>query len=199
MSVLCGSILTVLIPVIVIGGWHYLCVARFFIGATHGTSDPCMQWILAKWLHPDERGFLASLTFAGIKLGTFLMLGFGGLIAGSPLGWPTIFYTSGGAGLIWCIVWWIYVTDTPAQCKTMSKVERIYLDTISDVSNEKGTTPWRAMLTSIPYWSTFLAHITCAWGFILLLTEIPTYLNGVYHFDINSVCILQVLHNVLLI
>lgn len=182
-----ASILTIAIPIIATFGWEYLCAARFIIGAAQGSTDPCIQIIMAKWLHKDERGFLASMTFAGSKFGMSIMLGFGGLIAGSNAGWPTIFYLSGGIGILWCIIWWIYVTDTPAQSKHLSTEERLYLDTIEDISDTKKTIPWRCILTSIPFWSTVIAHISASWGFYLLLTEIPTYLNGVYHFDINSV------------
>lgn len=184
-----GSALTALTPVIVLSGWEYLCAARFIIGLMHGSSYPCIQMIMAKWLHPDERGFLVSMTFGGSKFGMALILSVGGLIASSTMGWPAIFYISGGIGLAWCVIWWFYVTDTPAKCASISDAERLYLATTDmyHVSDRKGSTPWRAILTSTPFWALFVTHVTSTWGFYLLLNEIPTYLNGVYHFDINSV------------
>lgn len=188
-----GSALTALTPLMVSYGWEYLCAARFIIGLMHGSSYPCVQMIMAKWLHPDERGFLASMTFGGSKFGMSLILSFGGLIASSTMGWPAIFYVSGCVGLVWCVIWWFYVTDTPVQCASISDEERLYLAELTDSTkaDPREPTPWRAILTSIPFWALFITHVTSSWGFYLLLNEIPTYLNGVYHFDINSVCIMK--------
>lgn len=187
-TVLIGSLITVLTPFIAtIMGWKFLCAARFVCGVMQGSSYPLMQIILSKWLHPDERGFLTSLTYAGSKCGMCLMLALGGIIAGSIAGWPGIFYISGGMGFLWCGFWWFYITDTPAQCRTISKQERNYLDGIAGVSVRRYPAPWSQMLTSIPFWSVLFAQTTSNWGFYLLLNEIPTYLNGVFNFNINAV------------
>ncbi|XP_076068344.1 sialin-like [Oratosquilla oratoria] len=47
--------------------------------------------------------------------------------------------------------------------------------------------PWRAIFTSMPFYAIFVLHFGNNWGFYTLLTEIPTYLNHIQHFDMKSV------------
>lgn len=182
-----GSLLTILTPFIAMLGWEYLCAARFICGLFQGSSYPLFQTILAKWLHPDERGTYTSAAFAGSKLGMAIMLSCGGLIASSTIGWPGIFFVSGGVGLVWCALWWYYISETPAECKNISDEELAYLSNMVGRTEIKYPTPWGQILRSAPFWSNLIAQTTASWGFYLLLNEIPTYINGVFNVDIDSV------------
>ena len=43
------------------------------------------------------------------------------------------------------------------------------------------------MLTSPAVWAVGAANIGHAWGFYTLLTELPTYMDNVLHFDMKQV------------
>jgi hypothetical protein len=43
------------------------------------------------------------------------------------------------------------------------------------------------MLASIHLWAIVVAHVGQAWGFYMLLTELPTYMKTVLHFNLKSV------------
>jgi hypothetical protein len=47
--------------------------------------------------------------------------------------------------------------------------------------------PWRKISTSIPVWAILVAHCCQNWGFYTLLTELPTYMKQILHFDIKTV------------
>ncbi len=47
--------------------------------------------------------------------------------------------------------------------------------------------PWKAALTSRPVWAIIAAHFTENWGFYTLLTELPTFLKDVLHYDLTQV------------
>ena len=47
--------------------------------------------------------------------------------------------------------------------------------------------PFKDMFLSLPVWALLLAHMGNNWGMYTLLTEMPTYLTSVHHFDISSV------------
>ena len=65
------------------------------------------------------------VALAGTALGTVISLPTAGLIAANPqLGWEGIFYLHGGLSIIWCIVWAIFVTDSPHVNKFVSNEER---------------------------------------------------------------------------
>ncbi|ENN82740.1 hypothetical protein YQE_00893, partial [Dendroctonus ponderosae] len=54
--------------------------------------------------------------------------------------------------------------------------------------------PWKKIFTSIPLWAVFLAQTGNNYAFWTLLTQIPSYMNHVMHFDIkNPVVIAPVL------
>ncbi len=45
--------------------------------------------------------------------------------------------------------------------------------------------PWRSILTSVPVWALVLTHMAQNWGFYTLLTELPTYMKNILHFNIK--------------
>jgi len=55
---------------------------------------------------------------------TYIMCGY--LIA--TFGWESVFYVSGGLGLLWYICWILLVYDTPAKHPTISIRERTYIE-----------------------------------------------------------------------
>lgn len=48
-------------------------------------------------------------------------------------------------------------------------------------------TPWGKIMTSIPMWTLIIAHLGQNWGFWILVTNMPTYLNYILKFNIKSV------------
>lgn len=56
------------------------------------------------------------------------MTAISGVLASSSLGWPSIFYISGSAGVVWAILWYFYGANSPAECPTISEEERTYIE-----------------------------------------------------------------------
>lgn len=44
------------------------------------------------------------------------MLAVSGVLASSAMGWPSIFYFSGAAGLVWSILYFFYGSSSPSDC-----------------------------------------------------------------------------------
>ena len=51
----------------------------------------------------------------------------------------------------------------------------------------KPKVPIKDIFTSIPVYAIIIGHCCQGWGFYTLLTEMPTYLNQILHFDIKEV------------
>lgn len=151
-----------------------------------------------------------SLLILGQAIGNVVMLAVSGIIASSSLGWPGIFYISGGFGLLWTVVWIIFGSNSPEVDPRISNAEKDYiqmsLGQITDVEELKVRwvkaeidhrsntvsfqslqTPWKSILTSIPFLSIMIVHCSQNWGFYTMLTEIPSYLNYVMKFNIKQV------------
>lgn len=46
--------------------------------------------------------------------------------------------------------------------------------------------PWKSLAKSLPLWCLTVVHFGQNWGFYTLLTELPTYLKNIQHFDMKS-------------
>ncbi|KAA0202885.1 hypothetical protein HAZT_HAZT002358 [Hyalella azteca] len=71
-------------------------------------------------------------------------------------GWPSVFYVFGSLGVVWSVFWF------PLK------------------------TPWKSIWTSKHVWSVILMHFGYNWVFYTLLTELPTYLDRIQHFNLSS-------------
>lgn len=172
-------------------GPQCLIFVRVLQGLAQGFLFPSVHSLLARWVHPSERGFLSTFTYSGTPLGTVIMLAASGIIAASSLGWPGIFYISGGFAGIWTVIWFIFGCNTPADSKIISIEERAYIESTpgsNTDSTEEKKTPWKSIFKSKPFWALLIAHCAQNWGFWTLLTEIPSYMKDVLNFDIKSVC-----------
>lgn len=79
----------------------------------------------------------------GGPLGSVVMLATSGIIA-EGIGWPSIFYISGGAGLIWSVVWFFYGASSPDDYSKISPEEKTYIsDSLGHVSKEAQVTFWK--------------------------------------------------------
>ncbi len=126
------------------------------------------------------------------------------------LGWEYVFYTMGGLGLTWFILWTALMSDTPGTHPRIAEVsferlawnfrnnlglcfqaERLYIEANVQASNHsvKGQRlpPLWKLATSIPYLTTCFCHMLYSWGFYTLLTGTPLFLNNIHHFSLTSV------------
>ncbi len=112
--ILIAAIITPVTPVLANAGYIWIFVARVVIGLLHGVTFPLMHGAWSAWAPPLERSNLVSIYVNGNSVGTCLIFPIGGLLAGS-LGWESVFYFTGGCGVLWSIAWYFLVFDTPAQ------------------------------------------------------------------------------------
>lgn len=73
----------------------------------------------------------------GIPFGTMFTLAGSGIIA-STYGWPSVFYVSGLAGILWAILWLVLGSDNPAHCRLISADERDYIEKYIPVNSVQG-------------------------------------------------------------
>lgn len=131
-----------------------------------------------------------SISISGSQAGTIIAFPLAGLIS-DKLGWQWVFYIQGSACLIWVVVWWLYVSDTPSTHKYISLEEIKYIEGDQGKPSKAPPVPWKDLLTSLPFWAIFVANFGNNWGFHLLLTELPIYLKTILKRDINSNALLS--------
>lgn len=112
------------------------------MGATWRTC-PAQYFCLFRWVTVTEVIRIIGLIdiISGQAIGNVVMLAVSGLIASSSLGWPGIFYISGGFGLVWTVVWIFLGSNSPEVDQRISAEEKEYiqesLGQITDVEELK--------------------------------------------------------------
>ncbi|VVC39796.1 Hypothetical protein CINCED_3A021879 [Cinara cedri] len=190
-SISVSSLLAIASPLAVLTfGAPVLIGIRFAQGLSSAFMFPMIHGIMAKWTPPHERSRLVGFVVSGIQLGTMIALAISGILSSSSMGWPIVYYMSGAAGLTWAVLWLLLGAESLSKHRFVGQAEADYIR--ASLSNTVGhkielsTTPWKFIFTSMPVWATTVAHIGHNWGFWLLLTEMPTFMNTVLKFDIKE-------------
>ena len=131
---------------------------------------------------------MAGIVYSGAQAGTVLSLPISGFLC-EAFGWPSVFYVFGLLGLVWWVGWCYLVYDSPQTHPRISSSERRYI--LNSLASSKSCSstmpvPWRKVFSSGPVWALVMVHVAQNYGFYTLLTELPTYMHNVLHFNIRS-------------
>lgn len=86
---------------------------------------------------------------------------------------------TGGLGVLWSIVWFWCIQDTPAKNKSITKDECRYIEeTIGVSATDKTKIPWKDILISVPCWAIAIVFFVENWGVYTMITQLPTFLTG---------------------
>ncbi|KAI4481748.1 hypothetical protein M0804_009269 [Polistes exclamans] len=170
------------------GGWEAVCGTRIVAGFFQGTVMPTMHMLLSKWSPSEERGRLVAFVYTGGLIGNVASLLSSGFLSASVLGWPSCFYFWGITSLTAGICILIFVKESPADHPNIPFDERQFIEVSLGVTetDEKLPTPWIAILTSVPVWALLITQAVQNWGFWMLLTKMPSYMNSALGYDIQQ-------------
>ena len=191
MTMLGVSLLTLLTPTAAEMGFGSLIALRVIIGFLHGVSFPAMHAAWSKWAPVHERSRLVSYHITGASMGTMLIFPLAGSLA-HFFGWKSIFYATGTLSLLWCLFWHILIHDSPSLHPSISSAEQELIEMGNEKENspcdvEKAkSTPWKAILCSLPVWGVTVAHVSSNWGNYQLNSMMPTYLHDVLGYFCNK-------------
>ncbi|XP_035211568.1 putative inorganic phosphate cotransporter isoform X1 [Stegodyphus dumicola] len=187
-GVLITAVFTLLTPVAARLSVWALVVTRIIEGLGEGVTFPAMNALIGRWVPKLERSRIATLIYSGSPLGTVVALSVSGILSASDFlgGWPSVFYVFGLVGIVWFFFWITLVFESPDEHPRISKEELNYIHQGQDKMSRNTTIPWKSILTSVPVWALVLTHFGQNWGFYTLLTEMPTYLSNILHFDLKK-------------
>ncbi|KAL0272128.1 UNVERIFIED_CONTAM: hypothetical protein PYX00_005217 [Menopon gallinae] len=189
-GMLINSVFAFLVPTSAELGFGWLIVCRFIQGLGEGPIVPCTHALLAKWIPPNERSRMGAFIYAGAQFGTVVSMPLSGLLSeyGFAGGWPSIFYVFGAIGTLWCLIFFFTVYEDPESHPSISPQERKYI--IHSLWGASGASsppiPWKSIVFSLPFWAILIAHLGQNYGYETLMTELPTFMKQVLHFDIKS-------------
>ena len=99
---------------------------------------------------------------------------------------------AGAIGLVWTAAWCFLVFESPLAHPFIRVAERSYLERACHLSAEKERRarprfPMGAVLTSLPFSATIVAHFCSNWGYYSMLSLLPKYMSDVLHFKLQKV------------
>jgi len=186
-SMLLASLLTILFPVAAKSHVYLALTARILLGVFHAVAFPAMTGCWGAWAPPLEKTQLQGIFWSGASFGTLVIFTLAGYIA-ETLGWEAVFYVTGASSLVWVLLWFYLVYDTPGQHPRIDPQEREYIESsIGDknIDRTKLVTPWRSIFASIPVWSIVIGHTAANWGNYTLNQQLPTYLSNVLRYSLS--------------
>ncbi|XP_065355466.1 vesicular glutamate transporter 1 [Calliphora vicina] len=167
-----------------------ICV-RVLQGLFEGVTYPACHGIWRFWAPPMERSRLATLAFSGSYAGVVVGLPLSGLLADS-VGYQAPFYAYGVFGIIWYVFWLWLCFENPRKHPAISIPELKYIEkSLGETSVQPSmpnlrTTPWAAMIRSMPVYAIIVANFCRSWNFYLLVLFQSSFLKHKFHFKIEE-------------
>lgn len=188
LGILSTAVFTLLTPVVVrAGDWQWLIVLRILVGFGEGTTFPALNALLSKWAPLSERATLGTLVYSGAQMGNVIGNAASGIIIHSTKSWESVFYVFGGLGVVWFAFWVVLCYSEPNTHPFISDEEKKFLEKeLKDVWKTRKTTPWKAMLTSVPLWALVVAQLGHDWGLFTMVSDLPKYMKSVLKFNVKD-------------
>ncbi|CAF3309274.1 unnamed protein product [Rotaria socialis] len=187
------AFLTLFTPLCAQCGSGTLIFLRVLEGLSSSCVYPSLHAIWSIWAPKTDKSKLATFTFSGGYIGTFVTMLFGGVIA-TDCSWEWVFYISGILALAWTVAWFYVTAESPSTHPTISHEEAKYIeDNMDQAISRKQTIPWKCILTSLPVWAIIAAHFGTNWAIYTMFTELPTFLVKSLGFRVDTAGILAAL------
>ncbi|XP_050295381.1 sialin-like isoform X2 [Anthonomus grandis grandis] len=182
------AFITVISPWLAEWSVYALIVSRILMGLFEGVTFSSLFTLWIKWLPPNERARCMAQVNSGSYTGAIFAMMVLAYLADAA-GWRSIFWLSGGLGLVWFVAWLYLVSESPDTDPTITPEELNYIK-----SNRKESTKrqnfrdirWTNIITSKAAWSLHVLFFCESWGFYTLLTQLPKYFKDIFAFDISK-------------
>lgn len=108
-------------------GFVSLIIFRIGFGAGEGPVGSVTNKMVSNWFPSSERARAKGISDSGMSLGAAISGPIVGYIAYN-YGWKESFIALAVLGIIWAILWWTIVEDTPRKHKKVSSEELAYIE-----------------------------------------------------------------------
>ncbi|XP_071515761.1 sialin-like isoform X3 [Panulirus ornatus] len=189
LGVVISSFLSLLSPLCVSISKELFITLRVLEGVAQGVTFPSLHFMMSGWIPPKDKAKFCSFVLSGMHFGTIISLLVGGWLSNMEFlgGWPLVFYLFGTVGVIWGIPWFLFAHNLPEDHPRISPSELKYILTNRSFvkRNKAMAIPWRALATSVPFWTLMLTCYGYDFQYHTLLTELPTFFSNILHFNVS--------------
>nr|XP_042910673.1 putative inorganic phosphate cotransporter [Parasteatoda tepidariorum] len=188
-----GILLTATVSLLfpLVASWSYVgvIVNRVIQGLGDGMTFPAINFAISKWSPESERSRSSAVIFSGMQIGTVIGMPIAGLLCTTDAlgGWPSVFYIFGVIACLWFVFWLVLIHENPSTHPSISKEELLYIEeNKTEIKKKMSRDVWKSIFMSVPVWALAIAHFGFDYGFLVILTELPTYLSTALKYDLKS-------------
>lgn len=189
-GMLMASLITLVTPAAAYMNYYLLLALRVALGFFLGATWPAMPPMAASWIPPMDRSkFIANMMAS--SLGAALTMQLCGVLI-EWIGWASVFYVTGVIGVIWSIVWFLIIYDSPADHPRISREEREEIERKIAEGDGSGPNvkpskvPWVPILTSPAVWAIIIVHACSVFCYFTIVNQLPSYMDKVLGFKIKK-------------
>ncbi len=168
-------------------------VIRFLFGIGEAGAFPGATRSMQLWYPRQERGFVQGITHSASRLGAAIAPPIVVLIM-TTLGWRSVFYICGAAGLAWSVWWYLSYRNLPEEHALVNRGELEHIRGVDaqgkvkePLIERKAAVPWGTLLRSPNMWAIMCAYFTYVYCLWIFLSWLPSYLVDFRHFTLLKV------------
>jgi len=169
-------------------------VIRFLFGVGEAGAFPGATRAMQLWYPRSERGFVQGITHSASRLGAAIAPPLVVLIM-TNLGWRSVFYICGAAGLVWAVWWFISYRNLPEEHGMVNRAELGHIRGIDEkgqvkeayIEKKAASVPWGTLMKSPNMWAIMCAYFTYVYCLWIFLSWLPSYLVDFRHFTLLKV------------
>lgn len=157
----------------VTSNYYVLLFTRFCFGAGEAGALPNIGISVSRWFPVAERARAMGFIMMALQLGGALAP-----VLIVPIqaryGWRASFYVLGAAGVVWCIAWYGWYRDRPAEKAKIAPAEIEEIGVRSYEDNH--SLPWGVALRSMNLWALMLVALCYVYGLYFFISWLHTFL-----------------------
>lgn len=164
-----------------------LLIIRFLFGMGEAGAYPTISRAFYRWFPFRERGFAQGTVWMAGRLGGGLtplivtLLIYQVVLDGKSVTyWRHIFWILGAIGLVWCLFFWMWYRDSPAEHQSVNQAEKEFI--LAGMTPDAGHhgIPWKAIFSNTNLWLLCLMYFCSSYGWYFNITWLPKYLRERY-------------------
>jgi ACS family hexuronate transporter-like MFS transporter len=184
-SIFCG------LTGLVTGFWQLL-IVRVLFGFSEGPMSSTTNRTCASWFPRQEAARAVGFTFSGQTFGSAIAAPLVVFVA-AAFGWRVAFMALTALGLIWSVLWVIFVNDRPDQSRFVSREEADFIRAgqtgVTGVVTTGESTPLLACLKRPAVIALGVALFGINYTLYIFISWMPTYLHDIMGVDMKQMAV----------
>ncbi|QUH03109.1 MFS transporter [Saccharopolyspora erythraea] len=164
-------------------GFGSLFALRASLGVLEAPAFPANGRLAASWFPSSERGRATAIYTAGEYVGLALAVPVLSMLV-VAFGWQSVFVVTGVAGLVWAVVWFRQIRNTPQEDPRVDEAELAHIEERhlgrANVVPSSAKLNWgdlRYLLSKKRLWGIYLGQFAINSAMFFFLTWFPSYLT----------------------